>query len=137
MPLDSRKVAHVAANRDKIRSGRSETVTLVVASGGSVGYQAVEGVVWHDAGLVPAGVTPSVGAITRRPWDALVEFPGGTVLPDDLRLIARTATATAMAVATAERYTVLDRVRAGLGTTGSGGGANSGNRWMVKLRRMR
>jgi hypothetical protein len=137
VPLDSRKVAHIAANRARIRAGRSETVVFVGASGASAGYVAVDGVVWHDEGLVPAGVETRAGQVTRRPWDAIAEFPGTTVFPSDLRLIARTATPTAAGVAAAERYTVLDRVRAGLGTTGSGGGNAAGNRWVVKLRRLR
>ncbi|MBI3971723.1 MAG: hypothetical protein HY332_10585 [Chloroflexi bacterium] len=137
MPLDSRKVAHVAANRAKIRAGRSETVTLVSAGGGTVGYQTVAGVVWRDAGQVPAGIASRVGDVTRAPWDAMAELPGETVFPDGLKLVARTATATAAGVAAAARYVVLDKVRAGLGTTGSGGGGNAGNRWMVKLRLLR
>jgi hypothetical protein len=91
VPLDSRKVAHIAANRARIRAGRSETVVFVGASGGSTGYVAVDGVVWHDEGLVPAGVETRAGQVTRRPWDAIAEFPGTTVFPSDLRLIARTA----------------------------------------------
>ena len=137
MPLDSRKVAHIAANRAKIRAGRTETVTLVAASGGTVGYQAVAGVVWRDAGLVAAGVAAQPGQITRQPWDAIAEFPGDTAFPGDLRLVARTATATAAGVAAARRYLVLDKVRAGLGTTGSGGETAAGDRWLVKLRLMR
>src|SRR5689334_10632463 len=130
VPLDARKVGHLAANRRRMAAGRSETVVLVGASGGTVGYAAVPGVVWHDEGLVPAGVETRAGEVTRRPWDAVAEFPDGTVFPSDLRLMARTATATAAGVAAAERYAVLDRVRAGLGTTGSGGGPAAGNRWM-------
>jgi hypothetical protein len=136
MPLDARKVAHITANRARIRAGRSETVTLVATGAGTVSYQAVAGVVWLDAGLVPPGVAARPGDVTRRPWDALAEFPGDTSFPEGLKLVARTATATEAGVAAAERYLVLDRLRAGPGTTGSGGGMSSGNRWMVKLRHM-
>jgi hypothetical protein len=129
-------VAHIAANRARIRAGRSETVTLVATGAGTVSYGAVAGVVWLDAGLVPPGVAARPGDVTRRPWDALAEFPGDTIFPDGLKLVARTATATEAGVAAAESYLVLDRVRAGLGTTGSGGGPNTGNRWIVKLRHM-
>jgi len=137
MPLDSRKVAHILANRTKIRAGRSETVTLVAASGGTVAYQAVSDVVWHDVGLVPAGVSNRVGEITREPWDAICEFPSTATFPSDLRLVARTADATAAGVAAAKRYVVLDRYRAGVGASGSGGGPNAGDRWIVKLRLLR
>ncbi len=137
MPLDSRKVAHILANRAKVTAGRSETVTLVAASGGTVAYQAVSGVVWHDVGLVPAGITNRQGEITREPWDAICSFPSTATFPGDLRLVARTANATAAGVAAAKRYQVLDRYRAGVGTSGSGGGANAGDRWIVKLQLLR
>ena len=137
MPLDSRKVAHIEANRSKIAAGRSETVTLVTAGGGLTGYQAVAGCVWYDAGSVPAGVSSRAGEITRAPWDALLVAPGSLAIPTGLRLVARTATATSASVAAAPRYAVLDMLRAGLGTTGSGGGAATGNRWLIKLRLLR
>ena len=135
--MDSRKVAHVAANRDRIRLGRSETVVLVSVAGGVTSYQAVEGAVWYETGAVPAGISNRVGAITRVSYDAVVELPGGTAFPGGLVMIARTGTPTAGAVQVAERFQVLDKRRAGLGVVGSGGGANAGNRWMLRLRRMR
>ena len=137
MPLDNRKVDHIAANRAKITAGRSETVTFVTAGGGLVGYQAVSGGQWYDAGAVPAGVSSRTGEITRTPWDALLVLSGATAIPDDLRCVARTATATSAGVAAAQRYLVLDKRRQGLGTTGSGGSAAFGNRWLLKLRLMR
>ena len=125
------------ANRDKIRLGRSETVMLVSVSGGVISYAALAGCVWHETGAVPAGVATRAGEITRTAYDAWVELPSGAAIPGGLRLVARTATPTAEAVATADRFTVLDRRRAGLGVTGSGGGANAGNRWVLRLRRLR
>jgi hypothetical protein len=137
VPLDARKVAHAAANRAKITAGRSETVVLVSVAGGVVSYAAVAGVVWNEVGAVPAGVSNRVGEITRSGHDVLAEFPSGTAWPNGLRLVARTGTASGAGVAAAERFTVLDSRRAGLGVTGSGGGATAGNRWMVRLRRLR
>ena len=137
MPLDSRKIAHILANREKLRAGRSETVVLVSVSGASIVYTAVAGVVFHESGAVPAGVANRVGEITRTGHDALAEFPSATAWPTNLKLIARTATPSQAAVATADRFTLLDKRRAGLGTTGSGGGPNTGNRWLARLRRLR
>jgi hypothetical protein len=137
VPLDARKVGHIAANRAKINAGRDETVVLVTASGGVVGYQAVAGCLWYDVGAVPAGITNRVGEVTRFGWDAVVVVPGSVAMPSDLRVVARTATANAAGVAAARRYVALDVRRAGLGTTGSGGGAAYGNRWLLKLRLMR
>ena len=137
MPLDARKVAHVAANRERMRLGRGETVVLVSVAGGVIGYAAVGGVVFYEAGSVPAGVTTRAGEVTRMAFDALAEFPSGTVWPGGLRLVARTGTPTAAGVAAAERFTVLDRRRVGLGVTGSGGGVNAGDRWVVRMRKLR
>ena len=137
MPLDARKVAHIAANRSRIASGRSETVVLVTASAGLVGYRALAGCLWHDAGAVPAGVTDRAGEVTRAAWDALLVLPDAATVPDDLRCIARTATASAGGVAAASCYLVLDRHRAGIGTSASGGGLAAGDRWLLKLRLIR
>ena len=137
MPLDSRKVAHIAANRDRIRLGRTETVVLVSVAAGVTSYTAAGGCVLNETGAVPAGISNRVGEITRTAYDALAEFPSTTVFPSGLKLIARTATPTAAAVSTADRFTILDKRRAGLGTTGSGGNTNTGNRWLVRLRRLR
>ena len=137
MPLDVRKVAHIAANRDKIRLGRSETLVLVSVAGGVISYQAVAGCVFNEVGAVPAGISNRVGEITRTAFDALAEFPSGAAFPSGLKLVARTATPTSGSVETADKFTVLDRRRAGLGTTGSGGGASAGDRWQLRLRRVR
>ena len=137
MPLDARKVAHIAANRARITAGRAETVVFVSVSGGAIAYTAVSGVVLHETGAVPAGVANRVGEITRTGHDALAEFPSNTVWPTGLKLIARTATATAAGVALADRFTVLDKRRAGFGVTASGGGSGTGNRWLARLRRLR
>ena len=137
MPLDTRKIAHIIANRDKIRLGRSETVVLVSTGGGVTSYQAVAGCVLNEVGAVPAGIANRVGEITRTAYEALAELPSGTAFPSGLKLLARTATATQTAVQAADTFTVLDRRRAGLGTTGSGGGANTGDRWLLRLRRIR
>jgi hypothetical protein len=137
LPLDSRKVAHIVANRDKIRFGRSETVVLVSVSGGVISYAAVAGCTWHEAGAVPAGVANRAGEITRTAYDSLVELPSGASIPSGLRVVARTATPSAAGVSAADRFTVLDQRRAGLGVTGSGGGTNAGNRWLLRLRRLR
>jgi hypothetical protein len=137
VPLDARKITHIAANREKVRLGRSETVVLVSVSGGSIVYSALGGVVFHESGAVPAGISNRVGEITRTAYDALAEFPLATVFPSGLRVLARTATPTQAGVQAADKYTVLDRRPVGLGVTGSGGGQSSGNRWLLRLRKVR
>src|SRR5687767_7605977 len=94
MPLDSRKVAHILGNRERVRMGRSETVVFVSTSGASVVYAAVPGAVFYEAGAVPAGVSNRAGEITRVADDAILERPVTTVFPGGLKVIARTGTAT-------------------------------------------
>ena len=137
MPLDTRKVAHILANRDKIRLGRTETLVLVSVASGVTSYAAIPNCVLNEVGAVPAGIANRVGEITRTAYDALAEFPSDTAFPSNLKLIARTATPTQAAVQSADKFTILDRRRAGLGTTGSGGGPNTGDRWQLRLRRVR
>jgi hypothetical protein len=130
MPLDARKIAHIAAVRDRIRAGRTETVTLVAVAGGVTTYTAVPNVTWYDAGAVPAGITTRSGDVTRVGHDAIAEFPSSTVFPTGLKLIARTATASQAGVAaTTDRFTVLDKRPLGLGLPP--------NRWLLRLRRLK
>ena len=138
MPLDSRKAAHILANRTKIQAGRSETVVFVAVNSGVISYTAVDGCVFNDVNAVPAGVSNRTGVVSRTSFDALLEVPSAAALPGGtVRLIARTATASLAGVTAADRYTVLDRRRAGLAVTGSGGGTNAGDRWVYRLRRVR
>ena len=134
MPLDTRKIAHAAALRGRIRAGRTETIVLVAAGNGTTGTQVVTGTVWHDrhdAGptpvahaLVPGVTGRTTGGATS--WDATVELPGTVSLPTDLRYVARATSVGA--VATSPRYAVVDVIRAGLGA--------GGDRWHLRLRRL-
>ncbi|HET7767705.1 MAG TPA: hypothetical protein VFN74_02950, partial [Chloroflexota bacterium] len=65
MPLDPRKLAHIATNRDKLRAARTETVTFVSTSGSTIAYTAVPNVTFYETGAVPAGVSTRAGDITR------------------------------------------------------------------------
>ncbi len=144
MPLDARKVAHISANRARIRAGRTETVVLIAAGNGTTGTQVVADVVWHDRHdggpvAVPYGGPTGTGNTNRGSvgWDAAVELPGSVSLPTDLRYVARTASVAG--ISNAPRYAVLDARRAGLGTSASAGltAINaSGNRWRLHLRRL-
>ena len=78
-----------------------------------------------------------MGELTRQPCDAIAVFPHATAFPSDLKLVARTSTATQPGVAAAQTYLVLDRRPEGVGTRGSGDSSNYGDRWLVKLRQRR
>jgi hypothetical protein len=142
VPLDARKVAHVAANRARMAAGRSETVTVVSVSAGAVVAQAVTGCVWLDTGAVPAGVTNRIGEIIRTGHDAVLQVPGSVVWPDDVRYVARCSGGTLAAAQSARRYVVLDKRKVGMGTTGSGAASATddswhGDRWVCRLRLLR
>ena len=134
MPLDARKIARATALRARIRAGRTETIVLVAAGGGTTGTQVVTGTVWrdrHDAGPSPVAhaLVPGVSGRTTggaTAWDASVEVPGTVSLPSDLRYVARATSVGA--VATSTRYAVVDVIRAGLGA--------GGDRWHLRLRRL-
>ena len=134
MPLDARKIARAAALRGRIRAGRTGTIVLVAAGGGTTGTQIVAGTVWrdrHDAGptpvahaLVPGVTGRTTGGATS--WDATVELPETVSLPAELRYVARATSVGA--VATSPRYAVVDVIRGGLGA--------GGDRWHLRLRRL-
>lgn len=128
MALDDRKRTHAAANRARIRQGRTEVVTLVHAQPGVTLYSTAA-CVFQEAGNVPAGVAARSGSVVQRPWDALAEFDLSADLTD-VALLARTNGGTAAAVATpgVARYRLLDVVQLGLG---------GANRRLARLRRMK
>jgi hypothetical protein len=119
VPLDPRKIARIAANRTKIRQGRTETVTLVLPGTVTKTYPAVV----VETGHVGPGVSTRSGEVVRRPWDALFSFPPRDPLTypaidADLAAavyIARTADPAALA--TARKYQVLEVLPMGLDPT--------------------
>jgi|DewCreStandDraft_2_1066082.scaffolds.fasta_scaffold00078_96 hypothetical protein len=128
MPLDDRKRTHIAANRTKIRQGRTEVVTLVHAQPGVTLYSTAA-CIFQETGNVPAGVAERSGAVVQRPWDALAEFDLAADL-STVTLLARTAggTAEAVAVPGVAKYRLLDVVQLGLG---------GANRRLARLRRIK
>jgi len=139
MPLGPLDIAKIEANRALLRQGREEYVTLVTHAGGLTGLQAVP-CSWFDAGKVPAGVMDRVGYVSRQPWDALVLFQEAQTWSAVLMYICRTPVATSEGVAAANDrlYTVLQRLRMGIGvTSGTAEPPDKGDRWVVLLRRLR
>jgi hypothetical protein len=123
--LDARKLARILANRDRVRQGRTTTITLVYNKPEGTIYQAAN-VVWqyqHYAG--PIAQQPSAdgrpSAIHVR-----VECPI-TLDPTQISYIADTPTATAAAVVAAHIYEIVSYRKAGI----------VANRWTLHLRRLR
>jgi hypothetical protein len=116
VPLDPRKLAHIAANRTKIRQGRTEMVTLVLPGTVTATYPAVV----VETGHVRPGVTTRPGEIVRRPWDALFSFPPRdavtypTIDTDLAQAVYIARTADPAALAAARKYTILEVLPMGL-----------------------
>ena len=123
--LDARKLARILANRDRVRQGRTTTITLV--------YNKPEGTIYQAANVVWQ-YQHYADPIAQRPFaegmpnaiHVRAECPI-TLDPGQISYIADTPTATAAAVAAAHVYEIVSYRKAGI----------VANRWSVHLRRMR
>jgi hypothetical protein len=123
--LDARKRARILANRDRVRQGRTTTVTLVYNKPEGTIYQAAN-VVWQYQHYAdPIAQEPSAEA-TPSAIHVRAEFPI-TLDPTQISYIADTPTATAAGVVAAHRYEIVSYRQAGI----------VANRWSVHLRRIR
>ncbi len=130
--LDGRKLARMAANRARVRQGRTRTVTLVYRRPDETAYVTAE-VVWKPQAYAEPVVSPSLASAVGRaagqaaqPVAVRAEFPLETD-PRPVLLVADTATATPEAVAMAARYEVISYRTSGV----------AANRWTVELKRLR
>ena len=123
--LDARKLARILANRDRVRQGRTTTVTLVYNKPEGTIYQAAN-VVWQYQHYAdPIAQEPSAEG-TPSAIHVRAELPI-TLDPTQISYIADTPTATAASVAAAQRYEIVSYRKAGI----------VANRWSIHLRRMR
>ena len=123
--LDTRKLARILANRDRVRQGRTTTVTLVHNKPEGTIYQAAD-IVWQYQHYAdPIAQEPSTEG-TPSAIHVRVELPI-TLDPTQISYIADTPTATAAGVAAAHRYEIVSYRKAGI----------VANRWTVHLRRLR
>jgi hypothetical protein len=123
--LDARKLARILANRDRVRQGRTTTVTLVYNKPEGTIYQAAN-VVWQYQHYAdPIAQEPSAAG-TPSAIHVRLECPI-TLDPTQISYIADTPTATAAGVMTAPSYEIVSYRKAGI----------VANRWSVHLRRMR
>ena len=123
--LDARKRARILANRDRVRQGRTTTVTLVYNKPEGTIYQAAN-VVWQYQHYAdPIAQEPSAEG-TPSATHVRAELPI-TLDPTQISYIADTPTATAASVAAAQRYEIVSYRKAGI----------VANRWSIHLRRMR
>ncbi len=130
--LDGRKLARMAANRARVRQGRTRTVTLVYRRPDETAYVTAD-VVWKPQAYAEPAVSPLLAAAAghaagqaAQPATVRAEFPLETD-PRPVLLVADTATATPEAVAAAARYEVISYRTSGI----------AANRWTVELKRLR
>jgi hypothetical protein len=123
--LDARKLARILANRDRVRQGRTTTVTLAYNKPEGTIYQAAN-VVWQYQHYAdPIAQQPSAEG-TPSAIHVRAECPI-TLDPRQISYIADTPTATAAGVAAAHRYEIVSYRKAGI----------VANRWICHCRRLR
>ncbi len=130
--LDGRKLARMAANRARVRQGRTRTVTLVYRRPDETAYVTAE-VVWKPQAYAEPAVSPALATAAghaagqaAQPVAVRAEFPLETD-PRPVLLVADTATATPEAVTAAARYEVISYRVSGV----------AANRWTAELKRLR
>ena len=122
--LDARKLARILANRDRVRQGRTTTVTLVYNKPEGTIYQAAN-VVWQYQHYAdPSAQQPSAEG-TSSAIHVRAELPI-TLDPTQISYIADTPTATAAGVVAAHLYEIVSFRKAGI----------VANRWTLHLRRL-
>lgn len=119
--LDPRKAARLLANRDRVRAGRTQTVTLVYNRPEGAAYVAAD-VIWQYEHYPE----PDMQVPQDAPIHVRAELPI-TIDATTISYIADTPTATAAGVAAARTYEIISYRRAGI----------VNNRWMLHLKRLR
>lgn len=127
MPLDSRKIQHIAQVIALTFTGRQRAVVVVYLAGGSYSYSALQAIMRPEQILDPqiddaSGHAPILNA------DMLMIAPLGTNFTGAV-YIADTPTATATAVAAAPKYEIVEALPVGV--------VPGGTHIRVLLRRLR
>jgi flavoprotein len=129
MPLDTNKIAHILAVVLKTFTGRQKTVVFVYqnAGGGGYTYTAVA-VIFRPQEVIEPEIPNIAGSAPKQQFDMLMVAPIGTNFTGVV-MVADTVTATAGAVAAAQKYEIIEAVPVGI--------VPSGTHIIAKLRRFR
>ena len=122
--LDTRKLGRILANRERLRQGRTTTVTLVYNKPEGTIYQAAD-VVWQYQHYADPMAQPPAAAGMPSAIHVRGEFPI-TCDVTQISYVADTPTATAAGAAAAHTYEIVSYRKAGIVP----------NRWTCHLRRM-
>ncbi len=127
MPLDPRKIQHIQDATNASFAYRQRTIVLVTLSGGAYSYVTLLAILRPLQILNPQVVDTSADVPLRAP-DMLMQAPVGTNFADVV-YVADTSTPSALAVAAAAKYEILEALPLGL--------APGGSHVRVLLRRLR
>jgi hypothetical protein len=130
MPLDSTlKINHIQSLVSKSYAGRQKTVMFVYQNSGGGGYTYTAiSVIFRPQDVIDPEIPEQTGGAPRQKFDMLMIAPIGTNFIGVV-MVADTTTATAGAVAAAQKYEIIEVVTAGI--------VPSGTHYQVKLRRFR
>src|SRR5579875_284016 len=112
MPLDANKIAHIQAVIPKTFAARQKTVVFVYQNGSSYSYVAMQ-VIFRPQVIIDPEVPDDSGAAPRLAFDLLMVAPITTSF-SGVVLIADTSIASAAAVASAQKYAVIEALPAGI-----------------------
>jgi hypothetical protein len=127
MPLDANKAAHIQAVVPKTFAGRQKTVVFVYQASGTYSYSAVS-VIFRPQAVIDPQIPDQAGGQPRQQFDMLMIAPIGTNF-NGVVYVADTTTATASAVAAAQKYEVIEALAVGI--------LPGGTHWHIFLRRFR
>lgn len=127
MPLDPRKIQHIQNVTNLSFANRQRTVVLVTLTSGTYSYSTLLAIMRPLQMLNPQTIDTSVDPPLRAP-DMLMQVSLGTNFAGVI-YIADTQTPTAVAVAAAPKYEILEALPVGL--------APGGSHIRVLLRRLR
>ena len=117
MPLDARKAAHIQAMTNRSFVGRQKTVVFVYQTGGSYSYVATQAI-FRPMQVIDPQIPNKSGGRPAMQADMLMIAPLGTNF-SGLVVVADTTTATAVGVAAAKKYEVIEALTLGMVPGGS------------------
>jgi hypothetical protein len=128
MPLDSQnKINHIQAAVLRTFTGRQKTVVFVYQSSGTYSYVAVQAI-FRPQTLIDPQIPDQAGGQPRQLFDMLMVVPINTNFTGVV-YVADTPTATSGAVASANKYEVIEALPVGI--------VPGGTHIVAKLRRFR
>jgi hypothetical protein len=117
MPLDAMKLSHIQTVMQKSFASRQKTVVFVTLAGGTYSYTAVS-VIFRPQQVIDPQVLMASGGRPVPQFDMLLIAPLGTSFTGVV-YIADTTTASASAVAAAQKYEVIEVLPVGMVPGGS------------------